>query len=149
MSNTADTEFEPLMQQYDPISGFLLVPRKGDQNPKQVRFEGIVKGAVSYKDERGQEKIWYSCKATKDLDCEAKNDETGELFQVKNGMNIGISETGAIRGLRKKVGYRVRLTFTGKPIEVKNGTMLEVLAEVGKKPVADEGKPEAAQAAAS
>ncbi len=123
--------------------GFLMVPRMnrktGEIFPKSTTFAGILKDVIPWKDNRGKERVWFSCIATSAVEgtCYTGRDNDGKPFvePVQKGDCIGISGSGAINALKTKKGHFVLLHWTGSKVSVKNGDMWEVIAKVSKEPV--------------
>ncbi len=124
-------------------AGFLMVPRinnkTGEIFPKNTTFAGILKDVVPWKDNRGKERVWFSCVATTAIPGVqyTGRDEDKKTFvkPVQQGDCIGISGSGAINALKSKKGHFVLLHWTGAKKPTKNGAMWEVIAKVSKEPV--------------
>lgn len=124
-------------------AGFLMVPRinnkTGEVFPKNTTFAGILKDIIPWKDNRGKERIWFSCIATSTVpgvQYTGRDDEKRTFVkQVEKGDCIGISGSGAINALKSKKGHFVLLHWTGAKIPTKNGAMWEIIAKVSKEPV--------------
>jgi|SRR6516162_125778 hypothetical protein len=123
-------------------NGFLMVPRlnakTGEIAPKNTTFVGILNDIVPWVDNRGKERVWYSCTATAQTGARyTGKDEGNRQFDkvVLRGDRIGISGSGAINALKTKKGHFLYLHWTGNKVQVKNGNMWEVKAKVSAEPV--------------
>lgn len=123
--------------------GFLMVPRMnkktGEIFPSKTTFAGILKDVIPWKDNRGKERVWFSCIATATIDgthYTGRDDDNKPFVErVEKGNCIGISGSGAINALKSKKGHFVLLHWTGAKVPTKNGDMWEVIAKVSKEPV--------------
>jgi len=123
--------------------GFLMVPRlnkrTGEVFPPTTTFAGILNDVIPWKDNRGKERVWFSCTATAAVPGTrfTGRKDNNEPFEddVKKGDRIGISGSGAINALKSKKGHFVLLHWTGAKVPTKNGEMWEVKAKVSKEPV--------------
>src|SRR4029077_13807865 len=124
-----DVELEELKPSFEQIAGFVRKP--SDNNPTPMRFCGVLLSVVE-----GEEKPWYVAKAFGEQHCVYTTQEDDSEHAVEPGMVVGLSHTGALTGLDKKIGHYFMMTYTGKKVPLKGGRhMWECKVQVSKAPV--------------
>lgn len=131
-----DLEFEDLRRNFEPILGFLKKPHKNNVTP--VDFVGILRDVVPFKDDRGKDTEFYVFVSTSDQPKTFYVTEDDETLPVKKGDRIGVSGSGAIKGLKDKKNHVAILHYTGEKISTKNGDMWVVDTKISKTPLAPE-----------
>jgi hypothetical protein len=136
----ANMEMEDLRPDFEPVKGFVVVPRFNKLTmkvePATADFAGVVTEVVNYEDDRGKPRFFVTCVSLADQPHAAYWDgENKREVPIKKGDRVGVSGTGAISALKDKKGHYAVMHWTGTKKETKNGEMWEVNTKVSKAPV--------------
>ena len=130
----AGLEFEELRVPRTEIQGFLVRPHK--DNTKPVKFVGVLRDEVTYKDDRGKDQTLFMFESMTDQpEAFYTDSESEQRHPIQKGTMVGISASGAIKALVGKKNHVAILEYTGKKIPTKNGDMWEINAKVSKTPL--------------